>query len=189
MIAEIERHSSMRGCPSHRAYGLSCDQYDQLLARANDRCQICESDYALVIDHDHAVGAWAVRGILCAQCNATLYRNRDDKAQDYLADPWYANNPSHPVAPGVAGPSQRVIELYEQLHVLKRLFSSLKGLERKVIRSAAERVALDLLRANEMPTRVAARGPLSEAHLRKVARREGLEPARPGPKPQVLVRP
>lgn len=72
-------------CAQHRTYRLTCCQYDRLLARASDRCEICSLPAAknargcLFLDHDHALGWWAVRGLLCRACNARL--------RDPAADP------------------------------------------------------------------------------------------------------
>ena len=61
-------------------YGLTPDQYDQMVAEQRGVCAICErpetrrGQHGLVlplsIDHDHETGR--VRGLLCARCNATL---------------------------------------------------------------------------------------------------------------------
>lgn len=64
--------------------------YELLLHRQGGRCAIClsaEASKALAIDHDHATGT--VRGLLCAVCNTTLGRFRDDaerfeRAASYL---------------------------------------------------------------------------------------------------------
>lgn len=85
----------------HRAYGLSCQSYAQLLAEAGTRCEICRlpatqnTSGRLFIDHDGTVGQWAVRGLLCHRCNSLIADKPgwDTKippgAGRYLADPWY----------------------------------------------------------------------------------------------------
>lgn len=66
----IDRHSGHRA--AHSKYRLTCEEYDDLVLRAEGRCDRCGIPYAgLVIDHDHGAGNWAVRGLLCRSCNAT----------------------------------------------------------------------------------------------------------------------
>lgn len=86
------------GYCAHRNYGLTCDEYDHLAADHGGRCFICGSGAAetahgfLVIDHDGALGYWAVRGLLCSRCNTTLgaFGRVLTPAEDaYLADPWW----------------------------------------------------------------------------------------------------
>jgi hypothetical protein len=63
---------------NHRTYRLTCRQYDRLLARAGGFCEICgladheNAHGRLWIDHDHAIGDWAVRGLVCRRCNILL---------------------------------------------------------------------------------------------------------------------
>ncbi len=81
----------------HSWFGLSCGEYEALLAACGQRCQTCsvrsvEAPMSrLVIDHDGSVGNWAVRGLICQPCNAWLRYDRPDPewALGYLADPWY----------------------------------------------------------------------------------------------------
>lgn len=51
-----------------KAYGLSPDDYDTLVALQDGRCRICGSPAKrLHVDHDH--GSGAIRGLLCGRCN------------------------------------------------------------------------------------------------------------------------
>lgn len=60
---------------THRQYNVSCEQYDGLLVTAQFSCQLCrQPTERLVIDHDHILGWWAVRGLLCQWCNSHLGR-------------------------------------------------------------------------------------------------------------------
>jgi hypothetical protein len=46
----------------------------------------------LVIDHDHDIGKWAVRGLLCTGCNTTLGHakaKRHPNTARYLMRPWF----------------------------------------------------------------------------------------------------
>jgi hypothetical protein len=86
-------------CTRHRSYALSCDQFDALLEHSGGNCELCglEGDASawglLHIDHEHQVGRWAVRGLLCDGCNARLQRHRRLPSTPpllrYLASPWY----------------------------------------------------------------------------------------------------
>jgi hypothetical protein len=86
------------GYCAHRNYSLGCDEYEQLVADHDGRCAICRitgpetPQGFLVIDHDYWYGYWAVRGLLCSQCNTTLdaYGHTRTVAEEaYLADPWW----------------------------------------------------------------------------------------------------
>ncbi len=78
-----------------RKYGITKEQYEQLLSLQNGRCAICgkekqTSGKRLGIDHCH--NSALVRGILCESCNALLgsIEAREDwmsKAQNYLTNP------------------------------------------------------------------------------------------------------
>jgi len=68
----------------HRSetYGLSEEQYQQLMADQGHRCGSCEIELTALhrrkvhVDHDHATGR--VRGILCMWCNVMLGGARDN---------------------------------------------------------------------------------------------------------------
>lgn len=59
-----------------KAYGITSEQYDDLLAAQWEVCAICAAPrsarYRLAVDHDHATGK--VRGLLCERCNTALGR-------------------------------------------------------------------------------------------------------------------
>ena len=67
-----------------RHYGITKEEYEQLLKEQQSRCAICECELDLWknthIDHDHADGR--VRGVLCGTCNRGLGQFRD--SQDLL---------------------------------------------------------------------------------------------------------
>lgn len=62
----------------HR-YGISPEQFDEMLRRQRGRCCLCGAEHkagkALVVDHDHITGR--VRGLLCRLCN-TAVGNADE---------------------------------------------------------------------------------------------------------------
>jgi hypothetical protein len=73
-----------------RRYGLSLEEYDELVA-AHERCPIClttePGGVGWTIDHDHETGK--VRGVLCSECNLALGKLQDNvasltRAQAYL---------------------------------------------------------------------------------------------------------
>lgn len=62
-------------------YGISIEEYDAMVARAEGRCEICdklESDQKspLAIDHCHKTGK--VRGLLCVNCNTAIGLLKED---------------------------------------------------------------------------------------------------------------
>ena len=82
-------------CVIHRGHLLGCKQYEQMLTRSGQRCEICGRPSAecvrgkLVIDHYGP--DWGVRGLLCDTCNKNLTtRARAARwAADYLANAWW----------------------------------------------------------------------------------------------------
>lgn len=76
-----------------KTYGITLNDYHKLSATTDNKCFICgggTSKNYLAVDHDHKSGE--VRGLLCATCNKTLGRFRDDagrfdKAASYLRNP------------------------------------------------------------------------------------------------------
>lgn len=82
-----------------KRYGLTPEQFEQMLANQDNRCAICRAEFLghakKNIDHDHTCCPTqmscgkCVRGILCTECNHGLGRFRDDPeilqaAIDYL---------------------------------------------------------------------------------------------------------
>lgn len=82
---------------NHCLYGMDCLQFEALLAACDQSCQSCgiASGSAgcrkLVIDHNHQVGDWAVRGMLCSRCNTGIRYDQTtpEWALPYLDDPWW----------------------------------------------------------------------------------------------------
>lgn len=75
-------------------YGITEDEYTQLLVWQGGRCYICNRRPAskrLAVDHSHTTGA--VRGLLCRNCNRNVLGHlREDvlaleRAISYLLDP------------------------------------------------------------------------------------------------------
>ena len=65
-----------------RTFGITAEDYDQMLSSQNGSCAICEvtecaSGAALAVDHCHRTGK--IRGILCRDCNTSLGKFNDDR--------------------------------------------------------------------------------------------------------------
>jgi hypothetical protein len=84
---------------NHENYSLTCEQYERLLNRAKGHCELCgkpgfkSARGKLHIDHDHALGWHAVRGLLCNHCNTQFHRTwMDTPARTaYLSRAWHLN--------------------------------------------------------------------------------------------------
>lgn len=59
-------------------YGLTIDQYRDILNQQDGKCGACGSTHRLVIDHCHTTGT--IRGILCDNCNKALGQVHDSTA-------------------------------------------------------------------------------------------------------------
>jgi len=89
-------NGSIRNRELKRKYGISLDEYNQLVESQGDSCAICgTTDKGVArgkfrywsVDHNHATGE--VRGLLCQKCNVLLGMAKDDisileKAIEYL---------------------------------------------------------------------------------------------------------
>lgn len=83
------RKKSYRKNKIKKEYGLSWEEYLELVKKFNNQCGICggKDSISLSIDHNHKTGK--VRGLLCNNCNNGLGRFKDstsllNKAIDYL---------------------------------------------------------------------------------------------------------
>lgn len=67
-----ERKKTYRTKARCKKYGLTTDQYEQILEDQANVCAVCTKSFGKTphIDHDHETGA--VRGILCHHCNTAL---------------------------------------------------------------------------------------------------------------------
>lgn len=75
-----------------KTYGISLEQYNQLLKSQNNCCAIChkspeQEGRNLAVDHDHR--SKEIRGLLCFKCNHyVIGRHRDpdllERAAEYL---------------------------------------------------------------------------------------------------------
>jgi hypothetical protein len=85
-LAESAKRLRKRVCKQH---GISVEEFEEMLARQQGACGICERPFRRTphIDHCHASGT--VRGLLCNKCNVGLGYYDDDptfvrKAAHYL---------------------------------------------------------------------------------------------------------
>ena len=58
-----------------RTYGITLEQYNQMLEEQEGKCKICgkhhsESKKRMAVDHNHETGA--IRGLLCTNCNTGI---------------------------------------------------------------------------------------------------------------------
>lgn len=62
-------------------FGLSVQQYEEMVAAQENRCAICSTEFTGTphVDHCHATGN--VRGLLCQDCNFGIGRLGDDIAR------------------------------------------------------------------------------------------------------------
>lgn len=103
-------------CGTHRLYFLACSEYEEMLARCGQRCEICSMAGVdtptgkLFIDHDGQFGNWAVRGLLCHLCNNRLGQSNEfrPEATAYLANARFVRilaarglKPEHPPEPPI----------------------------------------------------------------------------------------
>jgi hypothetical protein len=74
-----ERDKKLKHC-----YGISLQQYEEMLSSQNSKCLICGSTDSchnsgqFVVDHCHSTGT--VRGLLCHHCNLLLGHAKDSTA-------------------------------------------------------------------------------------------------------------
>jgi len=90
-LAELKETSlkRIRNRQLQNTYGISLDDYNELLALQSGKCAICgkhqsKFSYPLHVDHDHKTGK--VRGLLCSGCNGGLghFEKLHKEMQDYL---------------------------------------------------------------------------------------------------------
>lgn len=82
--------ASRRRSQLRKLYGITVEDYDEMLERQGGVCAVCgelPNDRTLHVDHDHEGGR--VRGLLCFACNVKLAHIEDtafrEAAMAYLA--------------------------------------------------------------------------------------------------------
>lgn len=93
---------------------MSCEDFQALSQQANGRCMLCgNATERLLIDHDHAVGRWAVRGLVCSACNWVMRhvdagrRKPDEQVRAFLVGAWYIGRQEPPRGRRQGGPKDR----------------------------------------------------------------------------------
>jgi len=61
-----------------KRYGLTLNEYNNIINQQNSKCKICGKESKLVVDHDHSLGYPHYRGIICFSCNNVLGLVNDD---------------------------------------------------------------------------------------------------------------
>jgi hypothetical protein len=79
--ASGKKKASDRKSHLKRKYGLTLEEFGEILALQGGGCAICGRPDADNVDHDHRTGR--VRGILCFNCNIAMGQLEDD--EDRLA--------------------------------------------------------------------------------------------------------
>jgi len=73
-----------------RTYGITLEQYKDLLLKQQECCGVCRRHYSvfktrLAVDHNHHTGE--IRGLLCNHCNHRLIgRHRDSELLYRMAE-------------------------------------------------------------------------------------------------------
>jgi Recombination endonuclease VII len=76
------RKRRLRENDLRRIYGMTLNQYDELLRLCHNRCVGCNMEFGIAkgsvphVDHDHESGR--VRGLLCGHCNKVLGLAKDN---------------------------------------------------------------------------------------------------------------
>ncbi|MGW7001353.1 endonuclease domain-containing protein [Streptomyces sp. NPDC054933] len=161
---------------SHKAYQLSCDDYDRLVDHASGVCQICgaapDQDVRgfLVVDHDAKVGQWAVRGLLCSDCNTALPAGSEPSwARAYLADPWWRRERIDEAVTTRQQQAKEADRLLVEVVLAAEAYSE--------ARAKLEAALFAALRApGARPARIAKASGWTAAYVRKLARAAGIEP-------------
>lgn len=70
-----------------RTYGITLEEYDDLLRKQDEKCAVCMRHYTefsknLAVDHDHTTGE--VRGLLCTYCNQRVVGRYKRETAEFL---------------------------------------------------------------------------------------------------------
>lgn len=70
-----DRKRRTRNSNLKRKFGITIDEYDEMLFGQGGKCKICQVSYTtlsqeLNVDHNHSTGQ--IRGLLCSKCNTLV---------------------------------------------------------------------------------------------------------------------
>lgn len=69
--------NNMKSAKRKHLYGLSEQEYQNMLLAQDNKCAACHDATKLVVDHCHTTGK--IRGLLCRKCNTALGQLDDSK--------------------------------------------------------------------------------------------------------------
>ena len=77
-LTKNERVARAKNYHLRRTFGITLDQYNEMLAEQDGTCKVCHKvdTTDLAVDHCHSTGK--VRGLLCGPCNRALGLAYDD---------------------------------------------------------------------------------------------------------------
>lgn len=91
-LTALQRHRrgnpvALLGYHLKKEYGITVEEFDEMILTRGGMCDICEKSAKLCVDHDHNTGK--IRGLLCSPCNVSLGGFKDSlenltAAVDYL---------------------------------------------------------------------------------------------------------
>lgn len=84
-----------RNCRLKREYGITQEEYEEMVQEQSGLCACCGKEKPLIVDHDHQTGA--IRGLLCKICNVAIGNLGDSlqglqRAVDYLRNHYERNS-------------------------------------------------------------------------------------------------
>jgi hypothetical protein len=72
-----KKNKSQRKSHLKNTYGITLEQFDEIVSSQNNRCPICDNPtIEFAVDHCHRTGD--IRGIICNYCNSGLGYFKDD---------------------------------------------------------------------------------------------------------------
>lgn len=82
LASKLRRKEMNRALSLKKKFGISVEQYDNMLIAQNGVCAICHglngNKHNLAVDHDHKTGA--IRQLLCQRCNTSIGLLEEDTA-------------------------------------------------------------------------------------------------------------
>lgn len=76
LLSDEEKENKRRDRHYKIKYGISLEEYNIMLELRNSKCEICNKEKKLYVDHCHKTGK--IRGLLCSSCNTAIGLLEDD---------------------------------------------------------------------------------------------------------------